>query len=256
MEVNDNDSGRILVHHPSLNDAIVVPLRPLNMLNADVVMQHNEKVLQSHEDLAITDVPKGAGRMKITDVHDNNSINKNKSLVQIVNEDIMYVQSYSCVTGTHSQVHEQRIAWSDPTRAKISILYKVMKYRKVPPSYYYNLINKNRDEQKEMAMALCELANVSTDRVLGLNDLEAFEDLLGVNILVVSARLGNTFIQVTDNTERKKRVLVLSGRKENTTFSRCNKHSRFFLFVLFLWNMFETIQEQRGPSMYQQMHSL
>jgi len=25
----DSDSGRVLIHHPSLSDAIVVPLRPL-----------------------------------------------------------------------------------------------------------------------------------------------------------------------------------------------------------------------------------
>jgi hypothetical protein len=54
-----------------LNDAIVVPLQPIQQLNKDDVLQTMENVLQSHEGLSISDgfdinidvinVPKGSG---------------------------------------------------------------------------------------------------------------------------------------------------------------------------------------------------
>jgi len=170
----DNDSGKVLVHHPSLNDATVVPLRPLEMLNADVVMEHIEKVLQSHENLAITDgfevdvgiinVPKGSGWMKITDVHsDNNSIKKKKSIVQIVNEDILCMSrtiAVSCARINKVTTKEWREMIEN--ELKCSMLYKVMKYRKTAPLYYENLINNDRNKQKEMAMPLCESVNLPT----------------------------------------------------------------------------------------------
>lgn len=39
----DNDSGRVVIEHPSLNNSIVVPLRPLEQLDAETVMQIIEK---------------------------------------------------------------------------------------------------------------------------------------------------------------------------------------------------------------------
>ncbi|KAL5019096.1 hypothetical protein ScPMuIL_004818 [Solemya velum] len=55
-----------------------------------------------------------------------------------------------------------------------------------------------------MAAAFCRLADVPTNRPASLNDLPAFEDALGVRILVVSARLGNKFLTCaeTDHPER------------------------------------------------------
>ena len=40
-----NDLGRVVIHHDGLHDPIVVPLRPWDRLNVDVVMEHIEKVL-------------------------------------------------------------------------------------------------------------------------------------------------------------------------------------------------------------------
>ena len=94
----DNDLGRVVIHHPSLNDAIVVPLQPLHQLNKDAVLQTIENVLQSHEDLSISDgfdinigiinVPKGSGRLRITSLTGtNNFIHRKQSLVKIINAD-------------------------------------------------------------------------------------------------------------------------------------------------------------------------
>ncbi|WP_218669516.1 hypothetical protein, partial [Solemya velum gill symbiont] len=80
-DLADNDLGRVVIHHPGLQNPIVVSLRRLELLNAESVMSTIEKVLQSHETLAVDTgfeidvgvirLPKGAGgpRRRITDIH-------------------------------------------------------------------------------------------------------------------------------------------------------------------------------------------
>ena len=57
-------------------------------------------------------------------------------------------------------------------------------------------------QQGQLAEALCQLAGVPTDRPASLNDIEAFEEVLGVRVMEVSARLGNKFITSPSTDER------------------------------------------------------
>ena len=50
-----NDLGRVVIHHDGLHDPIVVPLKPLDRSNVDVVMEHIEKVLNSLQELSVND---------------------------------------------------------------------------------------------------------------------------------------------------------------------------------------------------------
>lgn len=50
---NDADLGGLVISHPSLSNAIVVPLQPWEQLTADVVMGEIAKVLNSNESLSI-----------------------------------------------------------------------------------------------------------------------------------------------------------------------------------------------------------
>ncbi|XP_033745469.1 uncharacterized protein LOC117330982 [Pecten maximus] len=104
----DNDVGRVLIHHPSLDNAIVVPLHSLEEFDAELVMEHVEKVLQSHDELTVTEgfdigiinVPKESGWRWITDISGgDDSIKKKTSLVQIVNEDSMCMARSVAVLG-------------------------------------------------------------------------------------------------------------------------------------------------------------
>lgn len=66
---HDANIGRVVISHPSLNNAIVVPLQSWETLNADVVMSEIVKVLNSNESLSVDenilvtigsiDLPKG-----------------------------------------------------------------------------------------------------------------------------------------------------------------------------------------------------
>ena len=73
-------------------------------------------------------------------------------------------------------------------------LQLVLEHQKVPLTYYSHLIDKNRKQQGELATTLCQMAGVPMDRPASLNDIEAFEEVLGVCVMVASARLGNKFI--------------------------------------------------------------
>ena len=82
-----NDLGRVVIHHDGLQDPIVVPLQPWDGLNVDVVMGQIEKVLNSHQELALNEsfeitigtinLPKWSGRGPIT------SLEGDKNLIQI-----------------------------------------------------------------------------------------------------------------------------------------------------------------------------
>lgn len=85
---------------------------------------------------------------------------------------------------------------------KQSILENAIKYRTCPKSYYDRLLDKSKpDRAKEMGERLCSLTNVPTDRPLGLNDITPFENLLDVNVNVLSSKLGNKFVRVGSNTD-------------------------------------------------------
>lgn len=88
------------------------------------------------------------------------------------------------------------------------VLDHAIKHRVVPQTYYDNILKISRKKmQKEMAMRLCEKARVSINRYLGLNDIEPFENLLGVSINVLSNRVGNKFVRVTDDREKPRLYL-------------------------------------------------
>ena len=94
--------------------------------------------------------------------------------------------------------------WSEITknRQTKSNIQLVLEHHRVPERYYKNLMNKKRDEQKKLAVAISQLVGVSMDRPASLNDVQAFEEVLGVRMMVVSTRLGNKFITSPSTDER------------------------------------------------------
>ena len=201
-----NDLGRVVIHHDGLQDPIVVPLQPWDRLNVDVVMGNMKKVLNSRQELAVNDsfeitvgkidLPKGGARRPITRLEgDKNSIQIKKSLVTIENNDQLCMAR--AIGVGWAKLHRcTREEWNALTQQRgiKSNLELVLEHRKVPESYYKNLRNKSKREQKDLAVAICRLAGVPLDRPASLNDVEAFEEALNIRVMVVSARLGNKFI--------------------------------------------------------------
>ena len=188
-----NDLGRVVIHHDELQDPIVVALQPWDRLNVDIVMGQIEKVLNSHQELAMNEsfeitigminLPKGSGKRRpITSLNgDKNSIQIKKSIVTIDNDDQLCMASAIGV-GWAKLNRCTKEEWEDLTRYQKSKsqLELVLEHRKVSESYYMNLGNKARKEQINMAVALSRLARVPLDGPASLKNVEAFEEALDI----------------------------------------------------------------------------
>ena len=94
--------------------------------------------------------------------------------------------------------------WKDiaQSRGSKTNLELILEHRKVSESHYTHLRIHGRKEQTDLAKAFSRLAGVPLDRPASLSDIPAFEDVLGVRVMVVSSRLGNKFITTASTDER------------------------------------------------------
>ncbi|XP_060579277.1 uncharacterized protein LOC132736198 [Ruditapes philippinarum] len=211
-----NDLGRVVLHHESLNNSIIVPLQSWDQLNANTVMETVEKELNSNEALAIDesfdisvgsiDLPKGSGssRLRITKLTGkNNSLVLKKSIVTIENKDMLCMSRAIAVSWAKLKICSPD-EWKEiaKNRQKKSNLQLILQHRKVPDSYLKKRREKKRDEQRQLAVAISQLAGIALDRPASLNDVMAFEEVLRVRVMVISARLGNKFITSPSTDER------------------------------------------------------
>ena len=209
-----NDLGRVVIQHDGLHDPIIKPLQPWDQFDSSKVMDTIEKVLNSHQNLAveksmditvgIVDLPKGGARKRITKIKgDNNSLQLKKSIVTIKNGDQLCMARAIGVSWAKLNLCKPE-EWAEiiKTRGTKSNSQLVLENKKVPESYFKKLRSKQRNEQGQLAKALSQMAGVPMDRPASLNDIEAFEKVLGVRVMVVSARLRNKFITSPSTDER------------------------------------------------------
>ncbi|XP_052814068.1 uncharacterized protein LOC128241135 [Mya arenaria] len=201
-----NDLGRVIIHHGGLHDPIIIPLQKWSELCADVVMSTIEKVLNSNQELAIDssfeitigsiNLPKGGTRQRIIKLKGkNNSLQLKTSIVTIENEDQLCMARAIGVSWAKLNRCSPE-EWKEivKNRGKKSNLELILKNNKVPKSYLSNLLKNKRNEQRQLAVILSRMANVPLDCPASLSNIEAFEEVLGVKIMIISARLGNKFI--------------------------------------------------------------
>ncbi|KAJ8310067.1 hypothetical protein KUTeg_011932 [Tegillarca granosa] len=97
-DLKGSDLGRVIIHHDDLINPIYVPLRSLDDLNADTVLNYLENTLTSHQDLAMDDgfyldvgtmeLPAG-GRGNVVNslTGPNSSLVNKQSILEIKNQD-------------------------------------------------------------------------------------------------------------------------------------------------------------------------
>jgi hypothetical protein len=224
--LNENDLGQFIIHHPSLNNPIYVSLRSLKELTSETVMNKITECLNSNENLRLDEgfnimmgtiaVPEGGSHntrlTKLTGK--NNSIFLKKSMVEIINKDRMCLARAIIVSWCKLNklpLNEWKSLIKDSKEETLSLVFKHGKC----PEWFYKKITKshpsrNRRQclQKIMANLLCEKSNTPTDRHGNLNDIENMENVLNCRILVLSAQHNNKFIRI-GNTESKKPVLYI-----------------------------------------------
>ncbi|XP_053381794.1 uncharacterized protein LOC128549269 [Mercenaria mercenaria] len=222
QNMQGNDLGRVVIHHPSLNHEIVVPLQQLDQLDANTVMETVENVLSSNENVPMDsdfnisvgtiEVPKGAGKRKhVTDIQStNNSLMKKHSIGYInnPNDKLCLQRSIAYAWAKINQV--DRREWHELTSETPddTILVNILRHKKVPSHYYSNIKAHNRKEQLHLAVALSNLAGVSTERPSSIQDIEQFELALDISVAVISSKCGNKFIRVPRNTDKNQRIYL------------------------------------------------
>ena len=212
---HDADLGRVIVQHPNLQNPMVVPLQPWENLNADVVMENISKVLNSHENLDCDEnmtvtvgsisLPKGGAKLPTTQLFGpRNSLQRKQSIFYIENDNnlCLAISIALCFLKTCKKVDSD--TWSSVTHAdNDSEFSQILKHKTVSKHYYDNVLKKTRKKMRtDIAIQLCQRAGVPTTRFLGLNDIPKFEQLLDVNIYVVSSKVGDKFLRIIDNDDR------------------------------------------------------
>ena len=211
-----NDLGCVILLHEVLHDPIVMPLQPLDEINAEVMMGTIEKVLNSNQNLSVdesldvsigsVDLPKGSGRprMRFTKIKGKNNLLQLKTSIVTIGYDDKLCMARAIGVSWAKLKRCTKDEWSNITKKgqEKSNLQHILENQRVPESYYKHLMNKKRDEQQKLAVKISQLAGVPLDRPVSLTDVEAFEEELGVSVMVVSARLGNKFITSPSTDER------------------------------------------------------
>lgn len=132
-----------------------------------------------------------------------------KNIIQIKNSDNnCLARSVGVAFAAANEVSQAE--WLELTKqdCRLSIEQQVLKHRKCP-YWFKKTITQQSDRQNEFAVLLCREANLAVNKFLTICDISRFEELLNVDILVVSSRLGNKFIRVPSDANSIKQRLYL-----------------------------------------------
>ena len=245
MHLHPDDSIRIVIKHDDLADPIIVPLRPLKDMTVEDILATIENALQSNAELKIDKSFKiqigtikeirGGAKLPINNLRGKeNAVMLKKSMVNISNADNMCM-ARAIVVSWANACRVSTDEWHALTQnLEGSTCDKILHVKKVPGWYYSKLRDSKRAEQGSLARALCQLANVDHEQPASLNDIPAFEAVLGVDIGVISSRMGNRFIRVpleTDEENPRTRVYLYHVHGEGAQvghFHAITKVSGFF----------------------------
>lgn len=160
-------------------------------------------------------IPAGSGSMHITRLEgEGNSMALKRSILKESNDDHLCMASSIgrcflklCKVVTLSE-RKEMTANDD---SEMNTTMRVIKHRATTKSFFKHVNDRSVPRyRKNMALTLCRAAGLPTDKPLSITDIKHFENLLDVNILVISAKLGNKFCRVANNADRANIYLYLS----------------------------------------------
>ncbi|VDH93843.1 Hypothetical predicted protein [Mytilus galloprovincialis] len=205
-----------------------------------------ENVLNSEENLPLDTgmkivigniaVPKGSGSLSITRLTGaQSSIALKRSILRVSNDDHLCLATAigRCFLKLCEIVPGEK--WKELTKRDpkyMNTFMKVMKHRATTKSYYKH-VSGGKSYSKTMGLTLCREANLPTDKPLTIRDITVFEDLLQINILVLSAKLDNKFCRVANNPERENIYLYLTENSSRGHFDGIGNINGFFGYGYF-----------------------
>ncbi|KAJ8304505.1 hypothetical protein KUTeg_018088 [Tegillarca granosa] len=218
------DMLKLTISHPDLQSPITIPPKPLENVHGEEIIEKIEKVVTSNQNLTIdnldivvglVEMPSGGGRKRIINV--DRDVKLKQSMVKIENNDFMCAARAICVGYAKlSVIDDEDFQKNTNHLLHLSNVEKVLEIGKCTKRIYKDICQKDRPgkqiTQKRMAELLCEKVKVPVDRCISINELDKFENVLDVNICVISAEHGNKFIRTGSHCpERKNIYLYLNG---------------------------------------------
>jgi len=218
-----SDLIRLVIHHQGLSNGIVVPLRPIDRMNGSDVMNYVENVLTSHQDLPMNDsfyvdvgtmeLPKGGVNSLPINVlsGDNNSISRKLSMIEIINDDnLCMVRAILMAFLNLNQL--QTNEWNELVKGNLTktTMQLVLHHKKCPVWFYKDLTKKRHAGRlTDLTLAFTRQVGLPSNRQMTTRDISVFEEELNVDILVVSAQIGNKFIRVPQDEDSGRQRLYL-----------------------------------------------
>ena len=236
-----SDLCRVVVNHPSLTNSVFIPLKKIDDMTGEDVLQQFENVLNSHQDLEMTDgfsvdvgtmeLPKGG---KFLPIHcltgPEDAVRNKRSIIQIKNTDNNCLARSVGVAFAAANV-VSLAEWRELTKhdCGLSIEQQVLKYKKCPQWFKKTIVQQSK-RQNDFAALLCREAGLAVNKFLTICDISRFEELLNVDILVVSSRLGNKFMRVPsdENSIKQRLYLYLVELDKSFHFHVITNISRYF----------------------------
>ena len=233
--VSDNHLGRVVIESSNFKSGpIVVPLRPIEYLDTDSVLNAIQNVCQSDNNIEIDDsfcVKVGALGLNeaglgldtdIVNFLNLNELKQKRSVIPIINDDDLCMARAIAVAwcAGHSQKsYEEWTAMKPAGGLPGDRLFEFMLKHETCPRYFRaHIQNTQRPEQLKFARFIQLKAGVPLNRKCTVLDLAKFATALNVNILVVDAKRHNEIIDHTSTPDKQKRknIFILLVQIVNT----------------------------------------
>ena len=212
MDDYAGDLTKVTIKHPSLQNPIVVP--PQKDLDPRQILDAIEKTLTSHEDLDAKDdmtvtvgainLPSGEGRTHVTnlarDMHYKKSISVIRNSDSLCALRAVAVALCKLTLTTKEDFDDSTKDIPGDNTDRILICHKCS------PSMYREVRKPDSPKSKvqlHMAERIAGMANLPLDRPVTIRDLDSVEEVLGVNLAVVSLESGNQFVRRPTHKNRR-----------------------------------------------------
>ena len=223
-DLHHGDIMRAAIHNDHLDLPVFVPLRPMEEMNANAMLDTLMKVLNSNEDVPFdssctVDVgaikyPRGGHGFKFSSIERN--VNLKKSIIKVCNDDNTCLVRAFLICYVHlSTVSDDEYEKTKREFPRKSVSELVLDRGRCPLWYCYDFNRDLRGYQTKMTKSVCAQLNLNTDRPLTYACIPKLENYFGVNIYVVSSKMGNAFSYVS-NSQNEDRPKIFLYHEDQT----------------------------------------
>lgn len=223
-DLRPGDIIRAAIHNDHLDLPVYVPCRPMEEMDAEAVMESLMTVLNSEEDIPFDSscridigaikYPRGGTGVQMSSIA--KAIAQKRSIVRINNTDnkclvraVLVALAHSCKTHS-AEFNQVKARHPNLTCGEILIFHQ-----KCPLWYYKDLLKNHKAAQDTLTARICDMMNITNDAPLTYAYIPPLEDFFGINLYVVSLKMGKAFSYISPrHDEERKKIFLLHDDAE------------------------------------------